>query len=69
MSYKDFMQKYVGQKAHFDLSMEGYYHIDFSGSSYANVTLREAHEEFLIIYDEVEKYNLVISYDNTVVRY
>jgi len=69
VSYKDYMQKYVGQKAHFDLSMEGYYLIDFSGSSYANATLREAHEEFLVLYDEVDKYNLVISYDNTIVRY
>ncbi len=69
MSYKEFMQKYVGQKVHFDLSMEGYYLIDFSGSSYANGTLREVQDDFLILYDEVDKYNLVISYSNTVVRY
>ncbi len=69
MSYRDFMQKHVGQKAHFDLSMEGYYLIDFSGSSYANATLREVHEEFLVLYDEVDKCNLIISYSNTVVRY
>ena len=69
MNYKEFMQKYVGQKMHFDLGMEGYYLIDFSGSSYANGTLREVHDDFLVLYDEVEKYNLVISYSNTVVRY
>ncbi len=69
MSYKEYMQKYVGQKAHFDLGMEGYYLVDFSGSSYANCTLREVHEEFLILYDEVDKYNLMISYSNTVIRY
>jgi hypothetical protein len=54
LKYKEFMQKYVGQKAHFDLSMEGYYLVDFSGASYANGTLKEVHDDFLILYDEVD---------------
>lgn len=69
MSYKEFLQKYVGKKAHFDLSMEGYYLLDFTGSSYSNAILREAHDDFVIMYDEVDKYNIVIPYSNTVIRF
>ena len=43
MTYKELLDKYVGKKAHFDLSQEGYYLLDFTGSSFTNVNVREAH--------------------------
>ncbi len=69
MTYKDLLSKYVGQKAHFDLGLEGFYLIDFSGSSYSNAVLREAQDEYVIVFDEVEKHNLVLPYSQVVIRF
>lgn len=69
MTYKIFLEKYSGKKAHFDLSMEGYYLIDFSGASYSNATVLEAHDEFIILFDEVDKNKLLIPYSKIVIRY
>jgi len=68
MTYKDLLEKYVGEKAHFDLSQEGYYLLDFTGSSYTNVIVREAHEEFVILFDEVEKFKFALPYSQTIIR-
>jgi hypothetical protein len=68
MTYKELLEKYAGKKAHFDLSQEGYYLIDFTGSSYTNVQVREAHEEFVILFDEVEKYKFALPYSQTIIR-
>jgi hypothetical protein len=68
MTYKDLLEKYVGEKAHFDLSQEGYYLLDFTGSSFANVEVREAHEEFVILFDEVEKFKFTLPYSQTIIR-
>ncbi len=69
MTYREFLTKYIGQKAHFDLALEGYYLIDFSGASYSNAELREAQDEYVVIYDEVEKYNLVLPYSQIVIKF
>ncbi len=69
MTYKELLTKYVGQKAHFDLGLEGFYLIDFSGASYSNAILREAQDEYVIVFDEVEKHNLVLPYSQVVIRF
>ncbi len=69
MTYKELLTEYIGHKAHFDLALEGYYLIDFSGASYSNAELREAHDEYVIIFDEVEKYNLVLPYSQIVIKF
>lgn len=68
MTYKELLNKYVGRKAHFDLALEGFYLIDFSGTSYSNAVLREAEDEYVVVYDEVEKHNLVLPYSQVVIR-
>jgi len=68
VTYKELLEKYAGKKAHFDLSQEGYYLLDFTGSSYTNVHVREAHEEFVILFDEVEKYKFALPYPQTIIR-
>jgi len=68
MTYKELLTKHVGKKAHFDLALEGFYYLDFSGVSYSNAELREAHDEFVIIYEEVEKRILVLPYSQLVIR-
>ncbi len=68
MTYKELLEEYVGKKAHFDLSQEGYYLLDFTGSSYANVNVSEAHEEFVILFDEVEKFKFALPYFQTIIR-
>jgi len=68
MTYKELMEKYVDQKAHFDLSQEGYYLLDFTGSSFTNVIVREAHTEFVILFDEVEKFKFTLPYSQTIIR-
>ena len=68
MTYKELLDKYVGKKAHFDLSQEGYYLLDFTGSSFTNVNVREAHEEFVILFDEVEKFKFALPYSQTIIR-
>jgi hypothetical protein len=68
MTYKELLESYLGEKAHFDLSQEGYYLLDFTGSSYTNVNVREAHEEFVILFDEVEKYRFALPYAQTIIR-
>jgi hypothetical protein len=68
MTYKELLIKYVGEKAHFDLNQEGYYLLDFTGSSFTNVHVREAHEEFVILFDEVEKFKFALPYSQTIIR-
>jgi len=68
MSYKELLEKYIGKKAHFDLSQEGSYLLDFTGSSFTNVNIQEAHEEFVILFDEVEKFKFVLPYSQTIIR-
>ncbi len=68
MTYKELIEKYVGEKAHFDLSQEGYYLLDFTGSSFTNVNVREAHEEFVILFDEVEKFKFALPYSQIIIR-
>lgn len=68
MTYKELLTKHVGQKAHFDLALEGFYYLDFSGASYSNSHLREVHDEFVIVYEEVEKRLLVLPYAQLVIR-
>lgn len=68
MTYKELMEKYVDEKAHFDLSQEGYYLLDFTGSSFTNVIVREAHAEFVILFDEVEKFKFTLPYSQTIIR-
>ena len=68
MTYKELMETYVDQKAHFDLSQEGYYLLDFTGSSFTNVIVREAHDEFVLLFDEVEKFKFTLPYSQTIIR-
>jgi len=68
MTYQEMLKQYVGQKAHFDLALEGFYFLDFSGASYSNAELREAHQEFVIVYEQVEKRLLVLPYSQLVIR-
>jgi len=68
MTYKQLLEKYTGKKAHFDLSHEGYYLLDFTGSSFTNVIVHEAHEEFVILFDEIEKYKFALPYSQTIIR-
>ncbi len=68
MTYKELLETYAGEKAHFDLGQEGFYLLDFTGSSYTNVHVREAHEEFVILFDEVEKYKFALPYSQTIIR-
>jgi len=68
MTYKELLIKYVGEKAHFDLNQEGHYLLDFTGSSFTNVNVREAHEEFVILFDEVEKFKFALPYSQTIIR-
>ncbi len=69
MKYKEYLEKYKGQKAHFDLDQEGYYLLDFTGKSYTNVEVLEVHSEFIILFDEVEKSNMVVPYERLLIRY
>ncbi len=69
MTYKALLSKYIGRKAHFDLGLEGFYLIDFSGASYSNAILREAQDEYVIVFDEVEKHYLVLPYAQIVIRF
>lgn len=69
MRHQELIENYVGQKAHFDIHEGGHYLIDFSGLSYPNVVVSEAHEQFLIIFDEIEKSYLAIPYSSTVIRF
>jgi len=68
MTYKELLEKYIEKKAHFDLSQEGYYLLDFTGTSFTNVIVREAHEEFVILFDEVEKFKFTLPYSQTLIR-
>lgn len=68
MTYKELMETYIDQKAHFDLSQEGYYLLDFTGSSFTNVIVREAHDEFVLLFDEVEKFKFTLPYSQTIIR-
>ncbi len=68
MTYKDFFQKYVGKKGHFESSMEGQYLLDFTGASFANVLVKGAHQEFLAIFDEVEKVFVIVPYAKLLVK-
>ncbi len=69
MKYKEYLEKYNGQKAHFDLDQDGYYLLDFSGKSYSNVVVLEVHSEFIILFDEVEKSNMIVPYAQLLIRY
>ncbi len=68
MTYKELLDMYAGKKAHFDLSQEGCYLLDFTGASYTNVLVHEPHEEFVILFDEVEKYKFALPYSQTIIR-
>lgn len=69
MKYKDYLQKYKGKKAHFDFDPAGYYHIDFTGRSYSNVDVLEVNDEFIVIYDQLDKSKLLIPYTRLLVRF
>ena len=69
MKYKEYLGKYLGQKAHFDFDQLGYYLLDFTGKSYANVDVLEVHAEFVILFDEVEKTNMIVPYERLLIRY
>jgi hypothetical protein len=68
MTYKEFVGKYVGKKAHFDKNLEGQYLLDFTGASFSNVVVKGAHEEFYALFDEVEKVYVLVPYVRTVIR-
>ncbi len=69
MKYKEYLGKYVGQKAHFDFDQVGYYLLDFTGKSYANVDVLEVHTDCRILFDEVEKTNMIVPYERLLIRY
>ena len=69
MMYKDYLDQYRGEKAHFDLDVEGYYLLDFTGRSYSNVDVIEVHDDFVILYDQVDKSNMLVPYSMLIVRY
>jgi hypothetical protein len=69
MKYRDYLQKYIGQKAHFDFDPAGYYHLDFTGRSYSNVDVLEVNDEFILIFEHIDKTKLVIPYTRLLIRF
>ena len=69
MKLKNYLDKYRGEKAHFDLDPEGYYLLDFTGRSYTNVDVLEVHDEFVILYDQVDKSKVIVPYARLLVRF
>ena len=69
MNYKEFLVKYIGEKMHFDIDPNGDYYIDLTGRTYANGYIKEVHDEFIIICDQLDKSNLMVSFMRLYIRF
>jgi hypothetical protein len=69
VTYKDYLEKYRGKKAHFELDSEGYYVLDFTGRSFSNADVIDLQEEFMILKDEVDRTNLLVPYARLIVKF
>jgi len=69
MKYKEYLGKYIGEKMHFDIDPNGDYSLDMTCRTYANGFIKEVHDEFVIIYDQLDKSNLVVSFMRLYIRF
>ncbi|MBL7050107.1 MAG: hypothetical protein ISR96_11385 [Nitrospira sp.] len=68
MTYKELLNKQAGKKLHYDLAIDGYYLLDFTGRSFHNGTILEANDDFVIVKDELDDWSTIIPYYLCVIR-